>query len=605
MPPAAPLLSVDGLSIGFRDREVVRPVVRDVSFAIDPGEVVALVGESGSGKSLTALSLLGLLPRDAVIQGGWMRLAGTGMALSDGRALRRLRGAEIGMVFQEPMTALNPSLTVGEQIAEGLVRHHALSWAAAGRAAVDLLNRVGIPEPRWRARQFVHQLSGGMRQRVMIATAIACKPKLLIADEPTTALDVTIQAQILALFRDLQRSEGVGILFITHDIAAVAQMAARVCVMHGGRIVEHGRTDAVLTRPATAYTRSLLDALPGAAGFGPVRAGGNDVPAEILLDVRGLIKRFPVSAGFFLARRRQVAAVAGVDLAVRRGEVLALVGESGSGKTTIGRCVLGLVAPSAGVVRFAGRDLAAIPRRERRSLRRRMQIVFQDPFASLNPQLSVRTIIGEAIAVHGLARGPAVEARVTELLGLVGLDPALAGRKPHALSGGQRQRVAIARALAVEPDLIVADEAVSALDVSVRAQIIRLLADLRARLGLTLLFITHDLGLARHFADRVVVLYLGRVMEAGTIAQVLGTPAHPYTASLIASEPHLHGPPGIPPALGGDVPSPIDPPSGCVFRTRCPRAEPVCAAAPPPLTLHPNGHAVACLFPLDATGSRA
>jgi peptide/nickel transport system ATP-binding protein len=589
-----PLLSLRDWSIGFGNRAVVR----ELTLEVHAGEVVALVGESGSGKSLTAMSVLGLLPRGARVTAGGMSFEGRDIAPP---AMRALRGAGIGMVFQEPMTALNPALRVGEQIAEGLVRHRGLSWARAGQAAIDMLDRVGIPEPARRARQYVHQLSGGMRQRVMIATAIICRPRLLVADEPTTALDVTIQAQILALFRDLQQEAGMGVLFITHDLAVVAEVADRICVMHQGRIVEQGAVDAVLANPATAYTRGLLDALPGGSGFGDMRRGG---PAGTtpLLEVRGLTKRFPVSSGLLGAGRRQVAAVDSVNFDVRRGEVLALVGESGSGKTTIGRCVLNLLPPSEGTLRFDGQDLATVPRAGRKELRRRMQIVFQDPFASLNPRLTVSHIIGEAIVVHGLAKGAAVAARVAALLELVGLDPAMATRRPHAFSGGQRQRIAIARALALEPELLVADEAVSALDVSVRAQIIRLLAELRERLGLTLLFITHDLGLVRYFADRVVVLYLGRVMEAGPVEAVFGRPAHPYTAALLASEPHLD--PALrraQPALSGDLPSPIDPPSGCVFRTRCPQAQPACAEQRPPLSAASggDGHEAACLFPLQ------
>jgi oligopeptide/dipeptide ABC transporter ATP-binding protein len=591
---AAPLLQVRDLSIGFPGRDA--PTVAGVSFSVDAGRVTALVGESGSGKSLSAAALIGLLPGGAEARAGTMDFAGGAYDLDDLAALKRLRGRDIGMVFQEPMTALNPVLTVGEQIAEGIVRHRGRSWRQAHAETLDLLDRVGIPEPRRRAGQYLHQLSGGMRQRVMIATAIASRPKLLIADEATTALDVTIQAQILALLTTLQAEDGLGVLFITHDLGVVAEIADRVAVMQGGRIVEQGTTADVIGHPTTPYTRALLDALPGGAGFGAVRGGGDadatgDEPP--LLRVRNLYKHYPVGGGLFGGARR-VTAVSGVDFAVGRGEVVALVGESGSGKTTIGRCILGLERPSAGSITLADPPPAAAA-----TTRPRLQIVFQDPYASLNPKLDVATILGEPIAVHGLASGPAVAERVGDLLELVGLDRAMADRRPAAFSGGQRQRIAIARALAVEPDLIVADEAVSALDVSVRAQIIRLFADLRDRLGLTLLFITHDLGLVRHFADRVVVLYLGEVMEEGPVASVFGAPRHPYTRALIASEPDLaHAGRGgrdrPTPRLSGDLPSPIDRPPGCAFATRCPSAMPVCAGDRPRMTVDAAGHRHAC-----------
>jgi peptide/nickel transport system ATP-binding protein len=591
---SAPLLSVRDLTIGFPDRDTA--TVADVAFEVPTGRVTALVGESGSGKSLTASALLGLLPGGARSLSGTMTFDGRDFDLGDPRGLRSLRGREIGMVFQEPMTALNPVLTVGEQIAEGLVRHRGLGWRAARVEAIGLLDRVGIPEPRRRSEQYLHQLSGGMRQRVMIATAIACRPKLLIADEATTALDVTIQAQILDLIADLQAEDGLGVLFITHDLGVVAEIADEVVVMQNGRIVEHGTTAAVIGRPTAAYTRSLLDALPGGSGFGAVRSAANDERAP-LLEVRGLVKRYPIGGGPFGAGHRWVTAIAGIDVDVHRGEVVALVGESGSGKSTIGRCVLGLDAPSAGSVRFSdGGDTSAA------HSRRRTQIVFQDPYSSLNPKLDVARLVGEAIAVHGLAKGEAVGRRVGDLLELVGLDRAMASRRPAAFSGGQRQRIAIARALAVEPDLLVADEAVSALDVSVRAQIVRLFADLRDRLGLAILFITHDLGLVRHFADRVVVLYLGEVMEEGPVDAVFGAPRHPYTRALLDSEPDVaHAEDGPrrrrAPALGGDLPSPIDRPAGCAFSTRCPRALPICADHRPEVSEGPDGHRHLCHLP--------
>jgi len=599
------LLRVDRLSIDFPGPEGSLPVVEDVSFSVGRGEVVAIVGQSGSGKSLTAAALLGLLPHGARVRSGSLAFAGRALDLSDTAGLQPLRGVEIGMVFQEPMTALNPVLPIGEQIAEGLVRHKGLTWRQASAAAVGLLDRVGIADPARRATQYLHQLSGGMRQRVMIATAIACGPKLLVADEATTALDVTIQAQILRLIAELQADTGMGVLFITHDLAVVAQIADRVAVMHRGRIVETGTTRQVLGSPGSETTRALLAALPGAGTGGTLRLPANPRAARTpLVEVRGLSKRYPASTGLFEWRKREVVAISDVAFDVGRGEVVALVGESSSGKTTIGRCILDLVPPGGGSIRFDGRDTASLRGAERRALRRRMQIVFQDPYASLNPKLDVRTILGEAIRFHGLAHGAAVDERVGQLLELVGLEPSHARRKPHAFSGGQRQRIAIARALAVEPELLVADEAVSALDVSVRAQILRLFAELRDRLDLTILFITHDLGLVRHFADRVVVLYLGEVVEEGPVGAVFASPRHPYTAALLASDPHisdaqLERPRARPAAaLAGDVPSPIRRPGGCVFHTRCPNTQPLCTQMHPIPTTDPSGVRVACHFPL-------
>jgi peptide/nickel transport system ATP-binding protein len=603
---APPLVAVEDLSVAFDGPSGPACVVDRVSFSIAPGEVLALVGESGSGKSMTALALLGLTPPAARIASGLIRFAGEPRAAADRRALAPLRGTRIGMVFQEPMTALNPVLTIGEQIAEGLVRHRGKSWREALAEAVALIGRVGITDPERRLSQYIHELSGGMRQRVMIAIAIACRPRLLVADEPTTALDVTVQAQILALLAELRASEGMGMLFITHDLGVVAAVADRVAVMERGKIVEEGPVGRVLTAPATAYTRLLIDSLPGGRAFpqraaaaargGPAAAGESDRP---LLSVRGLVKRYPVSRGAFGFARKTFAAVAGVDLEARRGEVLALVGESGSGKTTFGRCALRLVEPSEGEIVFDGTDMRRAGPRAMTALRRRMQIVFQDPFASLNPQRDVRAIVGEAMVVHGLARPSELDDRVAGLLALVGLDPAAMRRKPHAFSGGQRQRIAIARALALEPDLVVADEAVSALDATIRAQIVGLLADLQHRLGLTLLFISHDVGLVRRFADRVAVFYLGRVVEEGAADEVLSRPAHPYTAALIAAEPQVSRPgePILLP-LSGEMPSPADPPSGCAFRTRCPRARDACAAERPPLAPVGAGQRAACWFPL-------
>ena len=659
-----PLLDVRNLSVSFETAAGMQPALSDVSFDIACGEVVAVVGESGAGKTVTALSTIGLLPENARVVGGSIEFEGRPLDPERPASYAGVRGARMAMIFQEPVTSLNPALTIGEQIAETMVRHQGLSWRAAHREARVLLERVGIPDAARRARQYVHQLSGGMRQRVMIAGAVSCRPRLLIADEPTTALDVTVQAEILDLFRELQADLEMGVLFITHDLGVVAEVADRIYVMYAGRVVEVGRAAAVLHRPLMPYTMGLLKSLPrrdsargelepipgtppagGEVGLGcpfaprcgyriescaavvpdlidkgdgrmvrciradalaagnTLSAGGgakaaaSEVPRSgSYIDIRGLTKHFPVSTGPFSRSGRTIRAVDDVDMDIARGEVLALVGESGSGKSTIGRCILRLEEPTSGRVVFDGIDLAGQSPTALKALRRRMQIVFQDPFSSLNPHLTVGEAIGEPIKVHGLARGLEREHRVVELLEMVGLDPSHAKRRPHAFSGGQRQRIAIARALALGPDFIVADEAVSALDVSIRAQITNLLQELRQRLSLTLLFIAHDLALVRHIADRVVVLYLGRVMESGQVEAVFSNPRHPYTQALLSAVPEPD-----PKAqrdrivLVGDAPSPISPPSGCVFRTRCPVATDACASVvPPPVTVD-RGHTASCL----------
>ncbi|GGD21728.1 dipeptide ABC transporter ATP-binding protein [Aureimonas glaciei] len=656
------LLTIEGLNVAFRSGDDLVPVLRDVDLTVGRGEIVCLVGESGSGKSLTALSIAGLLPDSAVTPSGRIDLGERRLVDGIRHDFKNMRGKRIGMIFQEPMTSLNPVLRVSEQIAESLVRHRGLDWRQAGAEAVALLEHVGIADAERRAQQYIHQLSGGMRQRVMIASAIAAEPELLIADEPTTALDVTVQAQVLDLIRKLRDERGMGVLFITHDLGVVADIADRVYVMYGGRVVEAGSVRDVLKRPRMPYTRGLLRALPheegrvaelyaipgtvpsprdmpAGCGFAPRCEHAEDVcrlalpvlepvaaghavrcarwrdlssevvspvllpPAQdraapaLLLQVRNLVKHFSVGSGF--GGGGTVRAVDGVSFSVGKGEVLALVGESGSGKTTLGRCLLRLIEPTSGEVSLDGVDLVGLGDREMMAMRRRMQIVFQDPFASLNPKMTVGAILSEPLKLHRLVPSAQVAARVTELLGQVGLPPEAAQRRPSAFSGGQRQRIAIARALALEPDLIVADEAVSALDVSVRAQVTSLLQELRRRLQLSMVFITHDLALVRQVADRVVILYLGKVMEEGNVEEVYHHPRHPYTRALLSAVPRPD-----PDAdrqrimLEGDIPSPIDPPSGCVFRTRCPRATAECAAIVPPTIAFGPSHSVACLHPL-------
>jgi len=661
-----PLLQVSNLQVSFQTKNILRPALLGVDFRVKPGEVVALVGESGSGKTVSALAVMGLLSPNARILSGRIELPNHTLLDHPNSDFAGVRGTRLAMIFQEPMTSLNPTLTIGEQVAEGLVRHKGFGWRQARDEAVGMLERVGISDARERSQQYVHQLSGGMRQRVMIAAAMIGGPELLIADEPTTALDVTVQAQILDLIEALRDETGAGVLFITHDMGVVAEIAERTYVMYAGRIVEEGPTRDLLSSPQMPYTRGLLNSLPhGGRGrlpamsgtfpdltqppqgcaFGPrcehhvgecdeavpaleangqqravrcirwqalppwrlqsssLLSGGAETAKheleadDTLLRVEGLKKYYAAGATFFSRDRSVVRAVDDVSFTVRRGEVLSLVGESGSGKTTIGRSILRLIQPTAGTIRFDDNDVGAVSSREWIALRRRMQIVFQDPFASLNPKLTIGAALAEPIKVHGLLSGRRIEERVLELLDMVGLKPEHASRFPASFSGGQRQRIAIARALALGPEFIVADEAVSALDVSIRAQITNLLQDLRDRLGLTLLFIAHDLALVRQISDRVVILYLGKVMEAGPANAVFSKPRHPYTRALLSSVP-------VPDpdvsreriVLRGEAPSPVSPPSGCVFRTRCAMATPECAKiVPPALTIGP-GHEAACLY---------
>src|SRR5947207_1443102 len=519
-----PLLEVRDLRTSFFLEGGEARAVDGVSFTLDAGRVLGLVGESGCGKSVTALSLMRLVPPPGRIVGGEVRLDGRDLLGLPERDMRALRGAGLAMIFQEPMTSLNPVFTVGSQIAEAVRLHRPVSRREAWERAVELLAEVGIPEPARRARDYPHRLSGGMRQRVMIAMAISCEPRVLIADEPTTALDVTIQAEILDLLRALREQRGMAL--------------------------------------------------------------------------------FPIGGGLFGGPRAWVLAVDGVSLAIQPGETLGLVGESGSGKSTLGRLMLRLIEPTSGEVAFDGRSLLALGARELRALRREMQIIFQDPYGSLDPRMRVESIVGEGLAIHGLGTRAQRRERVRELLELVGLPPEAAGRYPHEFSGGQRQRIGIARALAVGPRFVVADEAVSALDVSIQAQILNLLQDLRRRLGLTMLFIAHDLRIIEHLSDRVAVMYLGKIVELAPREAIYTNPRHPYTRALLSAVP-------VPDprqrrqrmVLGGDVPSPIEPPPGCAFHPRCPHAEDVCRTVVPPLVAGRGRHAVAChVFPAEPPG---
>jgi peptide/nickel transport system ATP-binding protein len=536
MPP--PVLEVAGLEVAFRDAHVWRPVVRDVSFTLGERETLAIVGESGSGKSVTALALMQLVPQVNGRVRGKAQLGGEDLLALDEARMERMRGNRIAMVFQEPMTSLNPVLTVGAQIGESLAVHRGMQGASAEAEVLRLLDRVRIPAAGQRLHEYPHRFSGGMRQRVMIAMALACQPQVLIADEPTTALDVTVQAQILQLIRSLQSELGMSVIFITHDMGVVAEMADRTLVMFHGQKVEEGTTASVFAQPRHAYTQALLAAVPV---LGTVPRDGGLPPAGSseppLLEVRGLRKRFDVRGGLLRRVRSRVHAVEDVSFTLHRGETLALVGESGCGKTTIGRAILRLIEPDSGNVRFDGTDVLALDQKAFDAMRRRMQIVFQDPYASLDPRVPVGDAIAEPMVVHRIVSRRGAPERVAALLERVGLLPEHAQRYPHEFSGGQRQRICIARALALQPQLLVADEAVSALDVSIKAQVVELLQQLQRDLGLSYLFISHDMAVVERVSHRVAVMYLGEIVEIGPRAAVLGAPQHPYTRKLIAAVP--------------------------------------------------------------------
>jgi ATPase components of various ABC-type transport systems, contain duplicated ATPase len=557
-PLNVPVLSVEGLNVAFRRGRQWSQVVRDVSFDVTAGETVALVGESGSGKSVTALSVMRLLPPEITRVSGAVKLDGRDLlALSETR-MRGVRGNEISMIFQEPMTSLNPAMTIGAQIAETLVVHRDISWREAAAESLRLLEKVRIPAAARRLQEYPHQLSGGMRQRVMIAIALACRPRLLIADEPTTALDVTIQAQILELIKLLQEEEGMGVLFITHDMGVVAEIADRTVVMYRGEAVEAGETDTIFARPERPYTRALLSAVPRLGSMcgktNPERFGlidsqtGQETPARDLvppvrtsaaplLEVDRLVVRFPVSSGFLGRVTGSVHAVGGVSFDISAGETLALVGESGCGKSTTGRAIMRLTEATSGAVRLDGQDVLTMSGAELQKMRRSVQMIFQDPAASLDPRMRIGKIIAEPMLLHGVVSRSEARDRVAELLGQVGLRPDMAERFPHEFSGGQRQRISIARALSTTPRLIIADEAVSALDVSIKAQVVNLMLDLQGQFGLSYLFISHDMAVVERISHRVAVMYLGEVVEIGPRAAVFETPQHPYTRKLLSAVP--------------------------------------------------------------------
>ena len=517
------LLSLENLGVAFRQAGAELAAVKGVSFAIAEGETLALVGESGSGKSVTALSTVGLLP-DAAHVTGSIRFEGTEMVGASGADLRRVRGNDISFIFQEPMTSLNPLHTIERQIGESLALHQGLTGAPAAARIVELLDQVGIRDPESRLRDFPHMLSGGQRQRVMIAMALANGPDILIADEPTTALDVTIQAQILELLAEIQRAEGMGMLFITHNLGIVRRIADRVAVMKDGEIVETGPTAQIFAAPQHPYTRMLLAAEPSGRPE-PVAKG-----AETVIETEALRVWFPIRRGLMRRTIGHIKAVNGASLAIREGETLGIVGESGSGKTTLALAIMRLIS-SEGRIVFLGRDIQGLPNRDLRDLRRDMQMVFQDPYGSLSPRMSIEQIVAEGLGVHRLAGDDT--ARVTAILREVGLDPETRDRYPHEFSGGQRQRIAIARAMILQPKLVVLDEPTSALDMTVQVQIVDLLRRLQAKYGLAYIFISHDLRVVRALAHKVMVMQNGDVVEAGDGDAVFDAPQTDYTRTLM------------------------------------------------------------------------
>ncbi|MDA9240440.1 ABC transporter ATP-binding protein [bacterium] len=553
-----PIARFENLKVEFKTQDGPVEAVKGVSFDIAAGETVAIVGESGSGKSVSSLSLMRLVEYGGGEISDGRLLFDRGAAgpidlrTMDPKDMRAIRGREIGMIFQEPMTSLNPVFTIGRQLMEGLRLHMGLSKAAARSRAIELLRQVRIPEPERRLDQYPHELSGGMRQRVVIAMALACEPRLLIADEPTTALDVTIQAEILGLINKLQKDTGTAVMFITHDMAVVAQMADRVVVMFRGEKVEEGPVEDIFKNPQHPYTQNLLAAVPklgemrGQPTPKPLSLIGQpeksligSVPPteEVLLDVRNLTTRFSVKGGFFRRKVARVHALENVSFSIKKGATLSLVGESGSGKSTCGRSILRLEEPQSGSIKLGDTDVLALDSAGLREARRDMQMVFQDPFASLNPQMTLADQVAEPMKNYNMAQGSELLDRVARLFDRVELPRAFMRRFPHELSGGQRQRIAIARALALNPKLLIADEAVSALDVSVQAQVLNLMLELQAELGISMLFISHDMAVVERVSHHVAVMYLGQIVEIGTRQEVFEDPRHDYTKTLMSAVP--------------------------------------------------------------------
>jgi peptide/nickel transport system ATP-binding protein len=675
----APLLEINDLRTEIRLKQAVVHAVDGVSIHVEAGETLGIVGESGCGKTMTALSVMSLLPTGGSVVGGSIKLNGQEISNLPDDKMRQIRGNEIGMIFQDPLTSLNPTMTVGKQIAEAVKLHRGASTQQALDRATEVLDLVGLPRARERVGEYPHQFSGGMRQRVMIAMALACEPKLLIADEPTTALDVTIQKQILELIDSLRQRLGMSVILVTHDLGVIAGRADRVAVMYAGKVAETTDTVNLFGNPRHPYTEALFQALPDKAAetkerlysipglppdlvhppegcrFAPRcryatdRCRAEDPPlggeiethrfacffpvgeavwrqgpaaahtapraaepastagrsrADVLLSVEHLVKDFPVTKGAVMQRRvGSVSAVADVNFSIRSGETLGLVGESGCGKSTIGRLVVGLEKPTSGQVWFRGKDLSKSSGREYRRERRQIQLMFQDAYASLDPRMRAGAVLQEPLAAQRIGSRSERRQRVAEMLDQVGLPRTAAERYPHEFSGGQRQRLGFARALMLSPDLIVADEPVSALDVSIQAQVLNMMSDLQRELGLTYLFISHDLAVVRYLSTQIGVMYLGKLVEIGPADDVYARPAHPYTRGLLDSAPVADPKTELAKVragVSGELPSAIHPPSGCRFRTRCPLAEEICADVTPPLQPFPgSGHLAACHFPLQ------
>jgi len=675
-----PVLQVSDLSTHIQLTRSLVQAVGNVDLHIEPGETLGLVGESGCGKSMTALSIMGLLPQGGVIVGGSIKLDGRELVGLSDAELRKIRGNEVAMIFQDPLTSLDPTKTIGYQVAEPVRLHQAASKAVAKARAIEVLGMVGLPQPAERLDDYPHQLSGGLRQRVMIAMALSCEPKLLIADEPTTALDVTIQAQILDLLHDLSDRLGMAMLLITHDMGVIAGHADRVQVMYAGRMVEVTGTPNLFAHMRHPYTRALLASIPrlsqdhnqrlltiggvppdlasppagcrfgprcsratdkcrsdepalleetaghsfccwhpvdepaesenGAASRiqvaarppGPGQQAGPTGPGIPLLEVRDIVKEFPVTAGLILQRKvASVHAVSKVSFTVDSGETFGLVGESGCGKTTIGRVVVALERPNSGTVLLNGQNVFDLGNSELRRQRRDLQLTFQDPYSSLDPRMRVGSIIREPLSIQRVGSRQQQQERVFELLDEVGLPRNAVERYPHEFSGGQRQRIGLARALTLSPKIIVTDEPVSALDVSIRAQVLNLMKRLQADYGLTYIVISHDLAVVKYMADRIGVMYLGKLVEIGSAEDIYHRAAHPYTAGLTAAIPI----PAPQPArvrkdmeIKGELPSPVNPPSGCRFRTRCPIVQDLCIEEEPQLRSFGPDHVAACHFPL-------
>ncbi|MCV3206573.1 ABC transporter ATP-binding protein [Mesorhizobium sp. YC-39] len=536
-PAGRSVLEIAGLCVSVRGEDGEREVVSDLSLTLKRGETLCIAGESGSGKSMTALAIMQLLPQPAArISSGMIQLGEIDLATLNERQMQRIRGDRIAMIFQEPMTSLNPVLSIGRQLTESIEAHTNLSSAEARRRAIEALTAVRISEAESRLKQFPHELSGGMRQRVMIAMALALKPDVLIADEPTTALDVTVQGEVLELLRDLQREHGTSVILITHDMGVVAEMADRVIVMRHGRMVEEGKVADIFARPQADYTRELLAAVPRiGAGVGRRKSAEAERPGSVAV-LNDLHVHFDLRGGFFGQVNRRVHAVEGVSFSIAPHETLALVGESGCGKSTTAKALAGLV-PYQGDIVIGGRNLAGLGRDERKAVRRDVQMIFQDPYASLDPRMRVGDLVAEPLLIHGIASKQERRERVATLFERVGLSADQMELYPHEFSGGQRQRICIARALALRPKLIIADESVSALDVSVQARVLDLLKELQREFGIAYLFISHDMAVVENISDRVAVMYLGQIVEMGTRDQVFSNPRHPYTKRLIEAVP--------------------------------------------------------------------